>query len=88
MRERGQTTGHLRQALALATLLALRPLQARCYRGLDRLYARNGQQELASAELRAAMACYRAMDMVFWLQQDEMVPVQRSGGDEKPRENY
>jgi hypothetical protein len=47
------------------------PLQAHCHLGLGTLYAKTGQQEQARAELAAAMALYRAMDMAFWLPQAE-----------------
>jgi tetratricopeptide (TPR) repeat protein len=62
---------HYRQALALAEALGMRPLQAHCHRGLGTLYAKTGQREQARAELTAAMALYRAMDMTFWLPQAE-----------------
>jgi tetratricopeptide (TPR) repeat protein len=61
--------GHYRQALALAEELGMRPLQAHCYRGLGTLYSKGGQREQAHAELSAAIALYRAMDMTFWLPQ-------------------
>jgi predicted ATPase/class 3 adenylate cyclase len=66
-----QATTHYHQALALAEALGMRPLQAHCHRGLGTLYARNGQQEQARAELSVAIALYRAMDMTFWLPQAE-----------------
>ena len=62
---------HYRQALALAEELGMRPLQAHCHRGLGTVYATTGQQEQARAELSAAIALYRAMDMTFWLPQTE-----------------
>jgi hypothetical protein len=49
----------------------MRPLQAHCHLGLDTLYAKIGRVEQARAELAAAMALYRAMDMTFWLPQAE-----------------
>jgi class 3 adenylate cyclase/tetratricopeptide (TPR) repeat protein len=60
---------HYRQALALADELGMRPLQAHCHRGLGTLYATTGQRQQARAELDAAIALYRAMDMTFWLPQ-------------------
>jgi class 3 adenylate cyclase/tetratricopeptide (TPR) repeat protein len=66
-----QATAHYRQALALAEELGMRPLQAHCHLGLGTLYAKTGQQEQARAELSAAIALYRAMDMTFWLPQAE-----------------
>jgi tetratricopeptide (TPR) repeat protein len=70
---------HYRQALALAEELSMRPLQAHCYHGLGRLYAITGQAEQAHAELVAAIALYRAMDMTFWLPQAEAVLAQVGG---------
>jgi tetratricopeptide (TPR) repeat protein len=69
--ERERAEAHYRQALALANELGMRPLQAHCHRGLGTLYAMSGQREQACAELAAAMAMYRAMDMTFWLPQAE-----------------
>ena len=68
-----------RQALALAEALGMRPLQAHCHRGLGTLYATTGQREQAHAELSAAIALYRAMDMTFWLPQAEAVLAQVRG---------
>ena len=62
---------HYRQALALADELGMRPLVAHCHRGLGTLYATIGQWEHARAELTTAIELYRAMDMTFWLPQDE-----------------
>ena len=66
-----QAEAHYRQALALAEELGMRPLQAHCHRSLGTLYAMTGQREQARAELDAATALYRAMDMTFWLPQTE-----------------
>jgi tetratricopeptide (TPR) repeat protein len=62
---------HYRQALALAEELGMRPLLAHCHLGLGTLYARTGQPQQVRAELTAAIALYRAMDMTFWLPQAE-----------------
>ena len=62
---------HYRQALALANELGMRPLQAHCHLGLGTLYAKIGRREPARAELSAASALYRAIDMTFWLPQAE-----------------
>ena len=45
--------------------------QAHCHHGLGRLYSQTGRGEEARAELSAAIALYRAMDMTFWLPQAE-----------------
>jgi Adenylate and Guanylate cyclase catalytic domain/Double zinc ribbon len=54
--------------------LGMRPLMAHCHRGLGTLYATIGQWEQARAELFAAIALYRAMEMAFWLPQAEAAP--------------
>jgi tetratricopeptide (TPR) repeat protein len=66
-----QAEAHYQQALALAEELGMRPLVAHCYLGLGRLYHQTGRGEEARAELSAAIALYRAMDMTFWLPQAE-----------------
>jgi tetratricopeptide (TPR) repeat protein len=70
---------HYEQALTLAEELGMRPLQAHCHRGLGTLYAATGQREPARAELSAAIALYRAMEMTFWLPQTEAVLAQVEG---------
>jgi class 3 adenylate cyclase/tetratricopeptide (TPR) repeat protein len=70
------TTGHYRQALALADDLGMRPLLAHCHLGLGILYARLGRRKQARAELSAAIELYRTMKMVFWLTHAEAVLVQ------------
>jgi hypothetical protein len=62
--------------VTLASELGMRPLAAHCHRGLGTLYATTGQREQARAELTAAIALYRAMDMTFWLPQAEAALVQ------------
>jgi tetratricopeptide (TPR) repeat protein len=69
---------HYRQALALAGAMGMRPLQAHCHLGLGTLYAKTGQQEQARAELTAAIALYRAMEMTLWLPQAEATLAQVS----------
>ena len=66
-----QAAVHYRQAFTLAAELGMPPLVAHCHRGLGTLYATTGQREQARAELSAAIALYRAMDMTFWLPQTE-----------------
>ena len=60
-----------RQAMTLANELGMRPLSAHCHLGLGTLYARTERLEQARAELSAAMALYRAVDMTFWLSRAE-----------------
>jgi tetratricopeptide (TPR) repeat protein len=69
--ERDQAGDYYRQALALAEELGMRPLLAHCHLGLGTLYAKIGRWEQARAELAAAIALYRAMDMTFWLPEPE-----------------
>ena len=54
------------QGLALAEALGIRPLQAHCHHGLGTLYRRGEWIDQARAELSAAVALYRAMNMRFW----------------------
>jgi tetratricopeptide (TPR) repeat protein len=62
---------HYQQALALATELGMKPLQAHCHRGLGKLYYQTGQAEQARTELSTAIEMYRDMDMTFWLPETE-----------------
>jgi tetratricopeptide (TPR) repeat protein len=64
-------TDHYRQALVLAEVLSMRPLQAHCHHGLGTLYARQGQSNQARTALSTAIELYRAMGMAFWLPQAE-----------------
>jgi tetratricopeptide (TPR) repeat protein len=77
--EREPAEAYYRQALALAEELGMRPLQAHCHRGLGTLYAKTGQREQARAELTAAIALYRDMEMTFWLPQAETALVEVEG---------
>jgi class 3 adenylate cyclase/tetratricopeptide (TPR) repeat protein len=70
---------HYGAAIALASELGMRPLQAHCHRGLGTLYAKIGRPEQARAELSTAIDLYRTMDMTFWLPQAEAVLAQVEG---------
>jgi tetratricopeptide (TPR) repeat protein len=70
---------HYQQALTLADALGMRPLLAHCHRSLGTLYLKIERPEQAQAELAAAMALYRAMDMTFWLPQAEAALAQVEG---------
>ena len=59
------------KALALAEQLGMRPLQAHCHVGLGRLHRRRGDPEAAAAATAAARELFRAMDMIFWLNEAE-----------------
>ncbi|HXH13784.1 MAG TPA: hypothetical protein VNP04_28945 [Alphaproteobacteria bacterium] len=63
--------GHYRHALALASEIGMRPLQAHCHLGLGTLYGTHGRREQARADLSAAIELYRTMQMVFWLTRAE-----------------
>jgi hypothetical protein len=62
----------------------MRPLVAHCHHGLGRLDSQRGRGEGARAELSAAIALYRAMEMTFWLPQAETAreQVEERGGDQ------
>ena len=70
---------HYQQALALAEVLGMRPLQAHCHRGLGTLYGATGQREQARTALSTANAMYRAMEMTFWLLEAEAALAQVEG---------
>jgi tetratricopeptide (TPR) repeat protein len=70
---------HYCQALSLADGLGMRPLVAHCHLGLGTLHLKTGRPEQARAELAAAIALYRAMDMTFWLPQAEAALAQAEG---------
>jgi hypothetical protein len=57
----------------------MRPLQAHCHLGLGTLYATTSQREQAHVALSAAIALYRAMDMIFCLPQAEATLAQVEG---------
>jgi class 3 adenylate cyclase/tetratricopeptide (TPR) repeat protein len=68
-----QAEAYYQQALALATELGMRPLQAHCHLGLGKLYGQMERQEQACVELATALDLYRAMDMTFWASQAEAI---------------
>jgi tetratricopeptide (TPR) repeat protein len=70
---------HYSAAMALASELGMRPLQAHCHRGLGTLYAKIGRTERARAELSTAIDLYRTMDMTFWLPGAEATLAQVEG---------
>ena len=61
----------LRNALALAEELGMRPLVARCHLGLGKLARRMRKQRVAQDHLTAAATMCREMGMRFWLEQAE-----------------
>jgi tetratricopeptide (TPR) repeat protein len=77
--EAEQAEAHYQQALALASELGMRPLQAHCHRDLGALYATTGQREQARAELSIFVELYKAMAMTFWLPQAEATLAQVEG---------
>jgi class 3 adenylate cyclase/tetratricopeptide (TPR) repeat protein len=60
--------GHYRDALTLASELALRPRIAHCHLGLATLYRRAGNPERLEEHLTAATMLYREMKMSWWLE--------------------
>ena len=58
---------HYAESMALATELAMGPLQAQIHLSLGRLHRREDQIEKASDELSMALTSYRAMGMSFWI---------------------
>ena len=62
---------HFAAALALATELEMRPLQARAHLGLGRLHRLAGERDRAEDHLATALGLLREMDMRFWLREAE-----------------
>jgi hypothetical protein len=69
----------LRDALARAEELEMRPLQAHCHLGLSKLYRRLSRLDEAHAELSMAVAMLREMGMTFWLPEAEAELAQADG---------
>jgi MalT-like TPR region len=69
--ERERAEAPYRQALALASELGMRSLQAHCHLGFGKLYLKSGQPDQGRPELSATIALYRAMEMTFWRPQAE-----------------
>jgi tetratricopeptide (TPR) repeat protein len=67
----------LRQGLALAEALGMRPVRAHCHLSLGRLSRRVGDHSKAEEHLTIAATMYREMDMRLWLAQAE--------ADQEPR---
>ncbi len=61
----------LREALALAAELGMRPEVAHCHLGLGKLYRRTKRQEQAQEHVNTAATMFREMEMRFWLEQAE-----------------
>ena len=59
------------QAVALAEELGMRPLLARCYLGLGRLYQHVDKRSAAQKHLVTARSMLAEMEMRFWLEQAE-----------------
>ena len=64
-----QAEGHLRDALALAEELGMRPLIAHCQLGYGKLYRSAGAHDRAQRHFATAMAIYRDLGMPYWLTQ-------------------
>jgi hypothetical protein len=61
----------LREALALAVELGMRPEIARCRVSLARLHQRRGEATVADEHLAAAVALYRELGATFWAERAE-----------------
>jgi tetratricopeptide (TPR) repeat protein len=61
---------HLRDALALAQQLAMRPLVAHCHLGLGKLSRLTGKRQEAQKHLTTATTMYGEMRMTYWLEQE------------------
>jgi len=59
------------QSLSLATSLGMRPLVAHCHLGLNKVYRRTGELELAHKHFATATELYRTMNMRFWMERAE-----------------
>jgi Flp pilus assembly protein TadD len=68
-----EAEAYYRQALTLAEVLGMRPLQAHCHHGLGTLYTKTGWADQARAELSSTIDLYWAMDMTFWLPQTGII---------------
>jgi class 3 adenylate cyclase/tetratricopeptide (TPR) repeat protein len=75
IREDASNTGEAHNeyfaSMALATELAMRPLQAHIHLSLGRLQRRENQIEKGRTELSLALTSYRSMEMPFWLSKAE-----------------
>jgi tetratricopeptide (TPR) repeat protein len=66
--ETATAEAHYAAALALASELGMRPLEAHCNFGLGKLYHLAGKRREAQKELKTATTMYSEMNMQFWLQ--------------------
>jgi tetratricopeptide (TPR) repeat protein len=62
-----EALNHYAASTALATELAMRPLQAHIHLSLGRLHRRQNEIDKARTELRLALTCFRSMDMPIWI---------------------
>ncbi|TMA92389.1 MAG: hypothetical protein E6J74_20505 [Deltaproteobacteria bacterium] len=62
-----EALSHYASSMALATELAMRPLQAHIHLSLGRLHRRENQIEQARTELSLALTSYRCMEMPSWI---------------------
>jgi class 3 adenylate cyclase/tetratricopeptide (TPR) repeat protein len=63
--ERGEA--HYRHSLTVAEPRGMRPLVAHCHLGLGKMHHRIGNPAQSQAHLTIAMAMYRDMGMIYWL---------------------
>ena len=62
-----EALSHYARSMALATELAMRPLQAHLHLSLGRLHRRANQIEQARTELSLAVTSYRSIEMPNWM---------------------
>jgi class 3 adenylate cyclase/tetratricopeptide (TPR) repeat protein len=62
-----EAPNHYAASMALATELAMRPLQAHIHLSLGRLHRCENQIEKARTELSLALTSYRSMEMPIWI---------------------
>ncbi|MGH7826175.1 MAG: ATP-binding protein [Candidatus Binatia bacterium] len=62
-----EALSHYASGMALATELAMRPLQAHIHLSLGRLHRSENQIEQARTELSLALTSYRSMEMPIWI---------------------
>jgi len=63
--------GHYQEAMTIAEVLGMRPLQAHCHLSLGRQYRQVGRRVEARAELSTAVTMLREMGMTHWLPEAE-----------------
>jgi tetratricopeptide (TPR) repeat protein len=63
--------GYYREALTIAEPRRMRPQVAHCHFGLGKLHRRRGDRQQAEEHLTTAIAMYREMGKIYWLERAE-----------------